>query len=127
LDKHEGTDFLGDTREHAFALEGSWGVVVDAVRLCQRGRNGLGGSLIQPCRFELSGGLVGAAEVIGDDCHSPATRASVGSQSLPPDAAPVTIPVAEGRRTDAGVVDPAETTVPPRDAPADQCWHDRWG
>jgi hypothetical protein len=55
LDKHEGTDILGDVREHQFTLGASWGVVVDAIRLCQLGRNGIGGSLMQLRGFELMG------------------------------------------------------------------------
>jgi hypothetical protein len=71
LDKNDGTEVLGDVREHEFTLGASWGIAVDAIRLCQLGRNGIGGSLMPLRPSELTGRLVGLVEVIGQDCPSP--------------------------------------------------------
>jgi hypothetical protein len=69
LDRRSATNVLSDGKLHTFEVSDDDGYVpVEAVRLCQVGRNGSGSLQIHLNRLILSGDIVGPRELIG--CES---------------------------------------------------------
>jgi hypothetical protein len=65
LDEHSSTPILSDGLWHDFSVLNHDGIIVDAIRLCQTGRNRLGSSQLHLGGFSLSGDVFGPWEIIG--------------------------------------------------------------
>jgi hypothetical protein len=65
LDQHKNTNILGDCCCHAFVICSSKRLLVDGVRLCQDGRNGVESKQMHLAVFMLSGDVVSPLEVVG--------------------------------------------------------------
>jgi hypothetical protein len=65
LDKHEATTVLFDGRWHEFDARRV--PAVDAIRLCQISRNGLGSTQMHLGGFSVCGDVIGARELLHPD------------------------------------------------------------
>jgi hypothetical protein len=101
LDKRSTSTVLSDGKVHTFDVTGECqGIPIEAVRLCQTGRNGLGTSQMHITSFVLTGDVLGPPEMIGCEderidcrCDSGSVNVSVpGMATQGPVSEPPTIP-----------------------------------